>query len=421
MAEESGKFFTLDSFDLKGKTVLLRLDLNSPIHPITGEILSESRLKSHVRTINDLKSSRVVILAHQSRPGKNDFISLREHSRRLQRLVGRKITFVDSLFNSSAVNEISKMKDGDILMLENTRFYSEDVSIDSTDYDILESTNFVKNLSQVTDYFVNDAFPAIHRPQTSLIGFTRLMPNIAGRLIQTEIEALDRFLKGHEKPKIAILGGAKIDDSIAVSRSFLEKDIVKTIIAGGVVGNAFLMAKGANIGKKNKDFIIKNNRNHEKLIAICKELLEKYPDRIILPVDSILNPSRRILKTEESVPDDEIMADIGPETANIFRDAIAKAKGIFINGPMGMYEIAEYAGGTLDIFMAVSEARAIKIAGGGHTISVLESLNVMDKVDHVSTGGGALISYLSGEKMPVLEALKLSYKHFIEDDKIDRK
>ena len=421
MAEDSGRFFTLDSFDLKGKTVLLRLDLNSPIHPITGEILSESRLKSHIKTINDLKSSRVVILAHQSRPGKSDFISLKEHSKRLQRLVGRKITFVDSLFNSSAVNEISKMKDGDILMLENTRFYYEDVSIDSTDYDILESTNFVKNLSQVTDYFVNDAFPAIHRPQTSLIGFTRLMPNIAGRLIQNEIEALDRFLKGHEKPKIAILGGAKIDDSIAVSKSFLEKNIVKTIIAGGVVGNAFLMAKGMDIGKKNRDFIIKNNKNHEKLIAICKELLETYPDRIILPVDSILNPSRRVLKTVESVPDDEIMADIGPESANIFRETIAGAKGIFINGPMGMYEIAEYAGGTLDIFMAVSEANAIKIAGGGHTISVLESLNVMDKVDHVSTGGGALISYLSGEKMTVLEALKLSYKHFIEDDKIDRK
>jgi phosphoglycerate kinase len=421
MVEDSGKFFTLDSFDLKGKTVLLRLDLNSPIHPITGEILSESRLKSHIKTINDLKLSKVVIMAHQSRPGKSDFIPLKEHSRRLQRLVGRKITFVDSLFNSNAINEISKMKDGDILMLENTRFYSEDVSLDTTDYDVLESTNFVRNLSQIIDYFVNDAFPAIHRPQTSLIGFTRLVPNLAGRLIENEITALDRFLKGNEKPKIAILGGAKIDDSIAVSKSFLEKNIVKTIIAGGVVGNAFLMAKGVNIGKKNKDFIIKNNKNHDKLISICKELLEKFTDRIIIPVDSILNPSGKVLNTRESVPDDEIMADIGPETASIFREAIGKAKGIFINGPMGMYEIAEYAGGTLDIFMAVAEANAIKIAGGGHTISVLESLKVMDKVDHVSTGGGALISYLSGEKMPVLEALKLSYKQFFEDGKIDRK
>ena len=421
MVEDSGKFFTLDSFDLKGKTVLLRLDLNSPIHPITGEILSESRLKSHIKTINDLKLSKVVIMAHQSRPGKSDFIPLKEHSRRLQRLVGRKITFVDSLFNSNAINEISKMKDGDILMLENTRFYSEDVSLDTTDYDVLESTNFVRNLSQIIDYFVNDAFPAIHRPQTSLIGFTRLVPNLAGRLIENEITALDRFLKGNEKPKIAILGGAKIDDSIAVSKSFLEKNIVKTIIAGGVVGNAFLMAKGVNIGKKNKDFIIKNNKNHDKLISICKELLEKFTDRIIIPVDSILNPSGKVLNTKESVPDDEIMADIGPETASIFREAIGKAKGIFINGPMGMYEIAEYAGGTLDIFMAVAEANAIKIAGGGHTISVLESLKVMDKVDHVSTGGGALISYLSGEKMPVLEALKLSYKQFFEDGKIDRK
>ena len=421
MADPSRQFYTLDSFDLKGKVLLLRLDLNSPIHPITGEILSESRLKSHLETINDLRSSKVVIIAHQSRPGKNDFISLREHSRRLQRLVGRKITFVDSLFNNAAISEISRMKDGDIIMLENTRFYSEDVSLDTSDFDVMESTNFVKNLSHVIDYFVNDAFPAIHRPQTSLIGFTRLMPNIAGRLIEREVEALDRFLEGNEKPKVAILGGAKIDDSIAVSKAFLEKNIVEKIIAGGVVGNAFLMASGINIGKKNRDFIIKNNKNHEKLISICRELMEKYPKRIVLPVDCILNPSKRVLTLHSGVPDDEIMADIGPESVSIFRKAINDSKGIFINGPMGMYEIADYAGGTLEIFMAVAEANAIKIAGGGHTISVLESLKVMDKVDHVSTGGGALISYLSGEKMPVLEALKESHKRFFEVETIDRK
>ncbi|MHB8372902.1 MAG: phosphoglycerate kinase [Thermoplasmataceae archaeon] len=417
MVDPSRQFFTLDSFDLKGKVILLRLDLNSPIHPLTGEILSESRMKSHIDTINDLRSSKIVIIAHQSRPGKNDFTSLREHSRRLQRIIGRKIAFVDSLFNSEAVKRILEMKEGDIMMLENTRFYSEDVSLQTSDYDIMENTNFVKNLSSVIDFFINDAFPAIHRPQTSLIGFTRIIPNIAGRLIEKEVTALDKFLVGNEKPKIAILGGAKIDDSIAVSKSFLEKGIVEKIIVGGVVGNAFLYASGFNIGKKNIDFIEKNNKNHEKLLSMCKEMIRKYPDRILMPDDFILSPSKKVMGLGEKVPDDQIMADIGPESISKFRKVISKSKGIFVNGPMGMYEFAEYAAGTLDIFMSIAEADAVKIAGGGHTISVLESLKVMEKIDHVSTGGGALISYLSGEKMPVLEALRESYTRFSEVEK----
>lgn len=407
-------FFNLDDFDMKGKTVLLRLDLNSPIHPLTGEIMSDTRFHSHVKTINRLKDSRVVILAHQSRPGKYDFVSLREHARVLQKILGRNVKFVDSLFGSEALAAIHSMRNGDILMLENTRFYSEDVVLDTSDFEVMEKTNFVRELSSACDFFVNDAFPAIHRNQTSLTGFTRVIPNIAGNLIQNETSSLNEFLNRKNGKKIAILAGSKIEDSIAVSRSFLLKNITEEILVGGVVANAFLWATGKDIGKKNRDFITKNNKKHEELIKTCRELVENYGDRIVMPEDFILNPSRARIHYLDKIPDDQILADIGPDTIAMFSEKIRGASAIFINGPMGMYELEDYSSGTYEILKEVARSEAMKIAGGGHTISAIETLKIQERIDHISTGGGALISYLSGEPMPVLEALKTSRKHFRE-------
>ncbi len=409
-------FFNLDDFDLRGKRVLLRLDLNSPIHPITGEIMSDTRFHSHVKTINRLKDSKVIILAHQSRPGKYDFVSLKEHARVLQKILGKSVKFMDSLFGSEVLQHIEKMKNGEILMLENTRFYSEDVVLDTSDFETMEKTNFVKALSSVCDYFVNDAFPAIHRNQTSLTGFTRLMPNIAGHLIHTEISALNEFLTRRKGKKIAILAGSKIEDSIAVSRSFLNKGITDEIIVGGVVANAFMWADGKDIGKKNRDFIIKNNKKYESLIKTCTELMEKYRDKIVLPEDFILNPSRTRIHCKEEVPEDQILADIGPDTIATFSEKIREADAIFINGPMGMYELEDYSSGTYEILKEVASSGAMKIAGGGHTISAIEALKLEEHFNHISTGGGALISYLSGEPMPVIEALRLSKNMFQGDD-----
>lgn len=414
MEEDQEDFFGLDDFELRGKTILLRLDLNSPIHPITGEIMSETRFHSHVKTINRLKESKIVILAHQSRPGKYDFVSLKEHARVLQRIIGRNVKFVDSLFGSEAIRAIQTMKSGDIIMLENTRFYSEDVVLDTNDLEVMEKTNFVRNLSSVCDYFVNDAFPAIHRNQTSLTGFSRMIPNIAGLLIQTETSSLNEFLNRKNGKKIAILAGSKIEDSIAVSKSFLDKNITQEVIVGGVVANAFLWASGKGIGKKNQEFIIKNNKKYETLIKTCRKLIESYGDRIVMPVDFILNPSRSRVHYLDNIPDDQILADIGPDTIALFSEKIREASAIFINGPMGMYELEDYSSGTYEILKEVAKADAMKIAGGGHTISAIENLKIQESIDHISTGGGALISYLSGEPMPVLEALKVSRKHFRE-------
>lgn len=412
MSEIPSDFFTLDDFDLKGKVVFLRVDINSPIHPVTKEVIGVSRFKSHIETINDLRNTKLVIIAHQSRPGKDDFTSLRDHSNQLRKIIGREVKFVDALFGEGVEKAIKGMSPGDILMLENSRFYSEEANLGTTDIEIMESTNLVQKLLPLIDYYVVDAFPAIHREQTTLVGFRRLLPNIAGRLIEREIRMIDKFRLGKEHPKIAILAGSKIEDSIQVSKSFLENSTVDTIITGGVVANAFLWANGINIGQKNKDFIAKNNKKHEDLIAICKDLLSKFGDRIRMPVDAILNPSGRRIGINDKIPDDEIMADIGLDTVVYYTNLIRDAKAIFMNGPMGMYEMDQFSVGTREILNYVANSNSLKIAGGGHTLSALEKLDLLNTIDHASTGGGSLISYLSGEPMPVLEALKESKQLF---------
>ena len=412
MATARNDFFTLDDFNFDGKTVFLRLDINAPIDPSTGDILDYSRFSAHVDTINELRGARVIIIAHQSRPGKDDFVSLRTHAAHLSMMAKRDIRFVDQLFGTAVTATIQKMKPGDIIMLENSRFYSEEVSLDGADLETMVSSNIVRKLAPLMDYYVIDAFPAIHRPQITLTGFRSVKPNIAGRLIEREISALEKFKSPSTGNKIAILAGAKISDSITVTGSFLEKGVVQFVLVAGVVGNAFLHAIGRNIGERSLAFIKKNNKNYTELIKMCAELYKKFPGRIILPDDAILNPSGRRIEIGARVPDTELIADIGIDTIVKFSGYIKNADGIFMNGPMGMYEIDQYSAGTREIFSEVAESRALTIAGGGHTLSALERMGLMRKITHASTGGGALISYLSGEHMPVLEALMESRKLF---------
>ncbi len=412
MASGEREYFTLDDFKLQGSTVFLRLDVNSPINPVTGEIIGTTRFHSHLDTIRRLSDSKVVIIAHQSRPGKEDFTSLREHARIFESLLDRNVDFVDSLFGDHVTSKVKKMRSGEIMMLENTRFYSEEVNIDGKDLAAMEQSNLVRRLLPLMNYFVNDAFPAIHRPQTTLVGFQRLVPNIAGELINREISSLSKFMEGDMRPKIAILAGAKINESISVASNFLKSGSVDRILTGGVVANAFLWAKGIEIGKRNQEFIVKNNKNYRELIDVCRDLITRYPESVMLPTDAVLYPSKQRLIIGESMPDDQVMADIGVDTIVEYIDTISRAQAIFMNGPMGMYEFEDFSLGTFEIVRAIARNKGLKIAGGGHTLSVLEHLNLMSKISHASTGGGALISYLSGEEMPVLEALKASKKFF---------
>ena len=303
------------------------------------------------------------------------------------------------------------MKNGDIIMLENSRFYSEEVVV-KDDIISQENTYIVRNLSKFFDYYIIDAFPAIHRGQTTLTGFRNVAPNIAGRLMESEIKNINRFMNSKIHPKLAIMGGAKIGDAIKVSKPFLEKGIVDDIIFGGVAGNIFLWAAGVDIGKRNKEFIAKQDKNYKYLLEECRALLDKFKEHIYLPEDFILNPSQTEIKLGETVPDNELLADISLNSVKKFCEVIEKARSIFLNGPMGMYEVNEYSLGTREIFNAISQSNASKVVGGGHTINAINEFGLSTSMGYISTGGGALINYLSGEPIPVIESLVKNKEKF---------
>lgn len=407
------EFFTIDDFDLSGKTVLLRVDINSPINPLTGELLGDARLRAIVPTVKKLKKTKLVICAHQSRPGKKDFVSLENHAKRLSNLLGRKVKFVGDFFGKRAQEEIKNLKSSEILMLENVRFYSEEISLAKTPPEQQSNTNLVKNLAGLIDYYIVDAFGTAHRSQPSLTGFMEALPSIAGLLMEKEITSLNKVLNDPQHPSLAILGGIKVDDSIKVGRNMLENNIIDELLTTGAVGNTFLVAKGVKIGKVNEDFIAQQVKDYKALIKEAKALLNKYGDRIKAPIDVAVNHSGYRVRIQlKDLPSDFPIYDIGLGTiVNYFKD-ISEAKTITANGPAGVFEIEEFAYGTLEIFKAMAESQAYTVLGGGETTTVLDKLGIKDQINHVSTGGGACIMYLGGEKLQVIEALKTARKRY---------
>ncbi len=406
-------YFTMDDFDFRGKRVLVRLDLNSPVNTETGEILDTSRFVAHLDTLKRLAQSKVVILAHQSRPGKKDFTTTKNHAIVLSKLLNRNVDYIDGLFESFVIEKIKNMKDGDIIFLENTRFYSEDVVLADEPISVQKKSHIVKKLAPHFDYFINDAFAAVHRPQTTLVGFAEDLPNIAGLLMDREITMLSKFLTDDTRPKMAVLAGAKVDDSIKVAKNFLEKNIVDKIITGGLVSNLFLVAKGVDIGEINRSFLEKELDDYEGSLKLSRELIEKYEDKIEVPIDFAINrDNKRFEISLQEMPTENQIMDIGIETIRKYEDILKNAKAIILNGPMGVYEKDDFAIGTVEIFNYIGNLNCFKVAGGGHTISVIAKLNLNKKYTHISVGGGALINFLSGEPMPVIDALKLSKNKF---------
>ncbi len=409
----SKEFFTLDDFDLAGKTVLVRVDINSPINPIDHQLLADTRIVRHLETVRELKDSKVVLLAHQSRPGKEDFVSLVKHAARMSQRLKKKVKFVDDLFGSTAINAIKSMKKGDILLLENIRFYSEEQVLKKKDMEVLVNSHIISKLAPLVDFYVNDAFSAAHRAQPSLIAFPEVLPSMAGRVMQKEIEMLQRAVKDVKRPSIAILGGAKVDDSVSVAKYMLNENLVDTIMTTGVVANIFLMAAGHNLGKINTKFMAKKIDNYVELVGEAGMLLKKFKGKIMMPTDVAinLNSNRKNIKVK-NLPTEYSIFDIGLDTIVTYRQAIMKAKNIFLNGPAGVFELDMFSLGTLEIFHAIAESEAFSIIGGGETSAVANRLDLSEDISHISTGGGALISFLAGKKMPAIEALKRSKKHY---------
>ncbi len=413
----SRDFYTLDDFDFADKRVLLRVDINSPIDPTTGRILDVTRMRAILPTIQDLKYAKVIMTGHQSKPGKSDFTSFRAHAQKLSGLVGRKVRYIDSLFDSKALAAIKGMRNGELLLLENTRFYSEDVALKGKPPDVQARSHIVSRLSAAVDYYVCDAFAAAHRSQPTLVGFAEELPAIAGRLMEKELVMLGEIMAS-DGGLTAILGGAKVDDSIEVMNYMLKKGTLSEALTGGVVANIFLKAEDIELGPPNEQFLDKEVPDHQKLVETARQLLADHPKKIRVPHDISLNQDgRRAGIPVSKLPSDFPIYDIGLETTVDYINRIKKAKKVMLNGPMGVFELEEFAFGTKEVLKAIAESKAISVVGGGHTAAAVSAMGLTENIGHVSTGGGALMNMLTGKELPVVEALRRSKSRCEEGNK----
>ncbi len=406
-------FFTMDDFDLAGSTVLLRVDINSPIDPATGRLLNDARIREHLATIRDLKDARLAVLAHQSRPGKDDCTTMEPHAERMSALLGRPVRYVDSLFGRAALEAVQGMRPGDVILLENTRFFAEEEALADAKFEKMAKAMMVRKLAPLAQYFVLDAFAAAHRAQPSLCGFSEVLPALAGRVMEREITMVSRAMESQERPKLAVFGGIKADDSIAVTRHMLTNGVVDKVLTAGGVANLFLAAKGIDPGPATTEFMRKETKDYDAYVSACKELLAKFPGRIEIPIDVAVNDggARRNLHLSE-LPAQHQVYDIGLDTIVHYQNEIDLARTIILNGPAGVFELEEFSLGTREIFAAVANAPAFTVVGGGHTVAVVEQMGLQKKIDHVSTGGGALINFLAGKELPLITALKRSHAKF---------
>jgi phosphoglycerate kinase len=400
------KFLTIDDFDLKNKTVLVRVDFNSPIDPDTKKILDDTRIRAHAdATIKELvqKGAKTVILAHQGRPGDADFIGLDQHAKLLGKALNIPVHYVDDVVGKQAQNAIKALKSGEVLVLGNVRGLPYEQSKGTPEEH--SKTEFVKNLAPLADIFINDAFAAAHRAHVSMVGFTALLPSAAGRIMERELKALGKVLESPEKPSVFVIGGAKGDDSLEISSYVLKNKIADCVLTGGVIGHIFLVAKGVNLGDANMKFLEK--KELMGLVPGIKALMKQYPGAIITPIDLAMEVDKKRKEISiDDLPTDNSIFDIGTKTATKFADIILNAKTIVVSGPVGVFENAEFRKGSEIVLEAVANSDGYSLVGGGHTVATVEKLGLTDKMSYVSTAGGALIEFLMGKQLPGVVALE---------------
>ncbi|RLG97447.1 phosphoglycerate kinase [Candidatus Bathyarchaeota archaeon] len=394
------EFLTLDDVDVKGKTIFLRVDVNSPIDPSTERILDDSRIKAIAQTRQELRAARVVLGSHQSRPGRYDFTSLQAHARVIQMYYDGPVKFIDDIIGPKALEAIESLKTGEILVLDNLRKIDEENR--NMPPEEAAKTRLVEALAPHFDLVVNVAFAAAHRSQPSLIGFGELLPMVAGRLMQRELEALERVLENPDRPCIFILGGAKVEDRLPVIDRVLREGIADKVLLGGLVQEPFLMARGY-LSKR-----LENLGDEERhLVDEASKLLENYGDRIELPVDLALDVGgERVEVGVGKLTDETNIYDIGLNTIVRYIDEVKAAGTVVAEGPLGMFERRGFHIGTKELLRAMAECRGYTLLGGGHLGAMASLLGLEGKIDHISTGGGALLTLLAGAPMPVIEALK---------------
>lgn len=405
---------SLDDVSLDGKVVLLRVDVNSPMNPENMEFLDDRRFTEFLPTLDDLSSSKVVIISHQSRPGKLDFTSTEPHSKLLSILTERKVDFVPDVCGESAIQAIKSMEDGDVLFLNNVRMLDEENSMKKASQQELAKSEIVRKLSSVADAYVTDAFATAHRSSPSLTGFTNEIPCIAGRLMKREINALRTAVYDPPRPYVAILGGIKCDDSLRVARNLIQNGSIDRIAMVGVVGNLMLWASGHDIGEGNREFIRKSlGEAFDETWQDSQKLVSEYQSLLFLPSDLAIEDGG----TRKNIGLDDLptifpIYDIGIDTMMRLRPLLMEANCLLWNGPASYFEKSEFAYGTVEIMNMFTEATGVTIVGGGHTSALFNQRGKADQVSHNSTGGGSVLTMLSGGIMPVFESLEASENKF---------
>ncbi len=388
---------TIKDIDLKDKRVLMRVDFNVPLDDKLN-ITDDIRIRSALPTIKYAieRKAKVILMSHLGRPDGKVVESMRltPVAKRLEELLGTKVTKTDDCIGHDVRNTVASMRPGDVVLLENLRFHAEEEKNDP---------DFAKDLASLGDVFVNDAFGTAHRAHASTEGVTKYLPSVAGFLLEKEIQYLGQTVDNPKKPFVAILGGAKVKDKIKVIDNLLNK--VDALIIGGGMAYTFLKAKGNTIGTSKLD---KDGFDTAKL-ALDKAAKKNIP--ILLPIDHVIgdkfdaNANTKVVGVD--IPDGWMGLDIGPLTIKLFEDQLKDAKTIIWNGPMGVFEMDKFAKGTKDIAMFLANLKgATTIIGGGDTAAAMLKFKVEDKMTHISTGGGASLEYLEGRGLPGIDALQ---------------
>ena len=392
------KVLTLDDFDLKGKTVFLRVDMNCPINPETLEISGTKRIEEAIETLESLKEAKVVIGSHQGRVGNNEYTGMDKHAKVLEKLMNRKIKYVEDTIGEAAQNAIKNLEEGEILLLDNLRLCAEE-NYEFTPENAAK-TIMVSRLSKLFDLVVLDSFPSAHRSHPSIVGFPQVLPACAGRIVEREVRNLDEIMTVAKAPHVIVLGGSKVPDRLEAIKLLIQNGRADHVLLTGLIGNVFMRAQArikSPLGIKRED----------EVVAKAHTLIGEYPDVFATPVDIAIDKDgeRVEIDVREMGKGDKIY-DLGPKTIEYYSKLIAGAGTVFISGPAGFFEKENFSYGTKALLNSVANSMATTIVSGGHLTTALKQQGLADKINHISTAGGALVLYLTGEKLPMIKALE---------------
>jgi phosphoglycerate kinase len=362
------------------------------------EITGTKRIEEATESINAMNEAKLVVASHQGRVGNKDYTGMEKHAEVLEKLLNKKIKYVEDVIGTSAKNEIKNLKDGEILLLDNLRLCAEENYEFSAE--AASKTIMVQRLAKLFDLCVLDSFPSAHRSHPSIVGFSHVLPACAGKIVEREVRKLDEIMTVAKAPHVVVLGGSKVADRVEAIKLLINKGRADHVLLTGLIGNVFMRAQGrikASLGIKRE----------EEIVAKAHSLIGEYPDVFSTPVDVAIDKdgSRVEIDVRDLTKEDTIY-DLGPNTIEYYKKLISGAGTVFISGPPGYFEKEQFSKGTKEILEGVANSMATTIVSGGHLTSALKKYGLVEKINHISTAGGALVLYLTGEKLPMIQSLE---------------